>query len=122
LPDFDLIPLVFGLADEACVAEELNRWVSPSTLFIASSDLSHYHDYEQAVRLDRATIDSILQLDAPAVCEAEACGHSPVTALIHLARAHHWQPRLFSYQNSGDTSGDRSRVVGYAAIGFYSST
>jgi hypothetical protein len=113
------LPIVFGEVDEESVAQELSRWVSASTLVIASSDLSHYHGYDDAIALDRSTIESILALDISAASQAEACGRSPIATLLHLAVWHNWEPRLLGYQNSGDTAGDRTRVVGYAAIGFY---
>src|SRR5664280_118790 len=119
LTKFSLTPLVFGAVDEEAVAKALNDWVSPSTLIIASSDLSHYHAYDEAVSLDRLTLDMILRLDAEAVCHAEACGRSPVAALLYMARWNSWEARLLNYKNSGDTSGERGRVVGYWAIGFY---
>ena len=119
LGKFDLSPLVFGEVNEHAVAQELKSWVSPTTLFIVSSDLSHYHDYEEAVPLDRSTIDSILRLDVDAVSQAEACGRSPLATLLHLAKWQDWEPQLLGYQNSGDTAGDKSRVVGYTAIAFY---
>ncbi len=114
-----LSPLIFGEVDEQAVAQELSKWVSPTTLIIASSDLSHFHTYDEAVTLDRSTIDAILRLDIEAVREAEACGRSPVATLLHLATWNQWEARLLGYQNSGDTAGDKDRVVGYAAIGFY---
>ncbi len=119
LGKFDLSPLVFGEVDEHAVAQELKSWVSPTTLFVVSSDLSHYHDYEEAVPLDRSTIDSILRLDVDAVSQAEACGRSPLATLLHLAKWQNWEPQLLGYQNSGDTAGDKARVVGYSAIAFY---
>jgi len=119
LGKFTLSPLVFGEVDELAVAQELGSWVSPSTLFIVSSDLSHYHDYEKAVPLDRSTIDSILRLDIEAVSQAEACGRSPLATLLQLATWQNWEPQLLGYENSGDTAGDKERVVGYTAIAFY---
>ena len=119
LGKFTLSPLVFGEVNEQAVARELTTLVSENTLFIVSSDLSHYHDYDTATSLDRETIEAILRLDVPAVGAAEACGRSPLKALLHLAAWHKWQPQLLGYQNSGDTAGDRSKVVGYAAIALY---
>jgi hypothetical protein len=121
LRKFTVSPLVFGEVDEQSVAQELSDWVSPSTLFVVSSDLSHYHTYDEAAALDQATIEAILHLDTRAVSQAEACGRSPLAALLQLACWQKWQPRLLGYQNSGDTSGDRARVVGYTAIAFYDS-
>ena len=119
LTHFTLSPLVFGEVDELAVAEALKSWLKSSTLLLASSDLSHYHEYDEAVALDRETIDHMLQLEAESLGHEAACGRGPVSALLHLASWNHWQPRLLKYQNSGDTAGDRERVVGYAAIGFY---
>jgi AmmeMemoRadiSam system protein B len=122
LREFTLLPLVFGAVDERIVAEALDPLVGSSTLLIASSDLSHYRPYDQAVKIDRETLRAILDFDTDAVSKAEACGRSPLTALLHLARARSWQAQLLSYKNSGDTAGDRSRVVGYAAIAFFEPT
>jgi MEMO1 family protein len=119
LTDFTLTPLVFGEVDERAVAEALESWLKPATLLLASSDLSHYRQYDEAVALDLDTIDHLLQLDAESLGPQAACGRGPVSALLYLARWNQWKARLLAYQNSGDTAGDRNRVVGYAAIGFY---
>ena len=122
LDRFELVPLVFGEVDEAEVARRLNEFVDARTFFVASSDLSHYYPYETAQRLDRATVDAIVNLDIDAlVKKGQACGKSPVLALVHLARLRGWKTLLLDYRNSGDTAGDRSRVVGYAAIAFLDS-
>ncbi len=116
LGDFELIPLVFGDVDEVGLAPQLAKLVDEHTFFVASSDLSHYYAYEQAKVLDEETVQSILRLDIEAVRHREACGKGPILALLQLAKAHGWKARLLDLRNSGDTSGDRSRVVGYAAI------
>jgi MEMO1 family protein len=118
LKRFELVPLVFGRVDEEQVAERLKGLVSPKTLFVASSDLSHYYPYDEAKKLDQFTVDAVVRMDLQALASAQACGHSPILALVHLARALGWRPQLLDYRNSGDTAGDRSRVVGYAAIAF----
>ena len=118
LGHFEVVPLVFGNVDEELVAQRLNPLVQPNTFFVASSDLSHYYPYEKAVALDRATVDAIVRLDVDALAQGEACGKSPILALVHLARLRKWKTQLLDYRNSGDTVGDRSRVVGYAAIAF----
>jgi AmmeMemoRadiSam system protein B len=123
LDRFELVPRVFGEVDEAEVARRLNAFVDARTFFVASSDLSHYYPYEKAQQLDRATVDAIVNLDIDGlVNKGQACGKSPVLALVHLARLRGWKTLLLDYRNSGDTAGDRSRVVGYAAIAFFDST
>ena len=62
-------------------------------------------------------MQSILALDAHLTHE-QACGGTPVNGLLLAARRHHLQPRLLGLCNSGDTAGDKSRVVGYAALAF----
>jgi AmmeMemoRadiSam system protein B/AmmeMemoRadiSam system protein A len=120
LSHFELVPLVFGEVDEARVAQRLNALVDADTFFVASSDLSHYFPYEKAKELDKVTVDAILKLDVEAMAsQGQACGKSPVLALMHLARLRGWKTALLDYRNSGDTAGDRSRVVGYSAIAFF---
>jgi AmmeMemoRadiSam system protein B/AmmeMemoRadiSam system protein A len=123
LKNFELIPIVLGrgsdLADR--VSSALDPLMDQNTLLVASSDLSHYLSYPEAVDRDRETIKMILDLNAGKLLTREnaACGKIPILVVINMARRHGWQPMLLHYSNSGDTSGDRSRVVGYAAIAFY---
>lgn len=118
LERFELVPLVFGEVAPSDVASGVSPLVNDRTLVVASSDLSHYYPYEQAKVLDQGTVNAILSMDPAAIERREACGKVPILALVHLARVRHWRPILIDYRNSGDTSGDRSRVVGYAAIAF----
>ena len=122
LGKFELVPLVFGEVNEAEVARRLNAFVDARTFFVASSDLSHYYPYEKAQQLDHATVGAILSLDVDGLVKGQACGKSPILALVHLARLRGWKTELLDYRNSGDTAGDRSRVVGYAAIAFFDSS
>lgn len=119
LAGFQLIPVVFGRADPAKAAAALAQTLDPRTLVVVSSDLSHYHPYAEAGALDRRCTDAICRLDTEAAAQQEACGRTPILALLHLARQQGWQARLLDYRNSGDTAGDKSHVVGYAAIAFY---
>jgi len=123
LKNFELIPIVLGhdsgLADRVSAA--LDPLMDQNTLVVASSDLSHYLSYPEAVARDRETINMILDLNAGKLRTREnaACGRIPILVVINMARRHGWQPMLLHYSNSGDTAGDHSRVVGYAAIAFY---
>ena len=116
---FSLVPVVCGQMDTARAARALSGIVDDQTLVIASSDLSHYHTYDQAVELDRGCVDAICRLDIRAMEGSEACGRTPILILMHLARDRGWKARLLDMRNSGDTSGAKGRVVGYAAIAFY---
>ena len=125
LKQFKILPVVFGDADPAAVAQALAPLVDDQTLVIASSDLSHYHPYEEARALDRQTVKWICDLNIAALqapdAEGSACGRMPILALLHLAKLKGWKPQLLDCRNSGDTAGDKSRVVGYCAVAFTSS-
>lgn len=118
LDRFDLLPLVFGEADPEAVAGRLAGMLDEHALLIASTDLSHYHPYDQARALDQQCVRAICELDLERMKAQEACGKLPVLTLMHLARRKGWQAHLLDYRNSGDTGGDKDRVVGYAAIAF----
>ena len=118
LGNFTLLPLAVGDATDEEVAAVLDRlWGGPETLIVISSDLSHYHAYDEAQRRDRATVAQILALQ-PLTSFEQACGALPVNGLIACARRHGLAPRLVEAKNSGDGVGDRARVVGYASLAF----
>ena len=119
LGKFSLLPVVVGEAPPALVGPLIEAFCDePDTLLLISSDLSHFHRYDEARRIDRETIDRILALQSGLLGE-QACGARPINGLLRVAAARGWQARLLAHCNSGDTAGDRQRVVGYAAIGFY---
>lgn len=119
LEDFELVPLVVGDADGDEVAAVLEcLWGGPETLVVISSDLSHYHDYATAQRMDRATSESIVTLHPERLGYEDACGRIPVSGLLRLARQRGLRGELVDLRNSGDTAGDKQRVVGYGAYAF----
>ncbi|MFN3593739.1 MAG: AmmeMemoRadiSam system protein B [Thiobacillaceae bacterium] len=116
LDEFSLVPLAVGGASAEEVAEVLELvWGGDETLIVVSSDLSHYLPYEEARRIDASTARAILDLRTDLVGE-QACGAHPVNGLLLAARRHRLRPHLLDLRNSGDTAGDRSRVVGYGAF------
>jgi AmmeMemoRadiSam system protein B len=116
LGEFSLIPLVVGNASAADVAGALELvWNGPATLVIVSSDLSHYHSYETATRMDRETSTLIEALDYQAIDCDHACGSTPVAGLLLYAKQHDLSVTTVDLRNSGDTAGPRDRVVGYGA-------
>jgi AmmeMemoRadiSam system protein B len=119
LDHFELVPLVVGDASAEEVAEVLEQlWGGPETLVVISSDLSHYHDYATAQRMDRATSESIVSLHPERLGYEDACGRIPVSGLLLLASQRGLQGELIDLRNSGDTAGDKLRVVGYGAYAF----
>ena len=118
LDDFRLVPFVVGHTSGHEVAEVIDLlWGGPETLIVISSDLSHYLPYATARQKDQATTASILQL-APLTEFEQACGALPINGMIEVARRRGLMPTLLDLRNSGDTAGDKSRVVGYASFAF----
>lgn len=116
LPSFALVPLVIGDASAQEVAEVLRRlWGGPETAIVVSSDLSHYHDYDTARRLDAATAAAIERGEWQSLGPSEACGFLAVAGLIVETNRRGLTPRQLALCNSGDTAGGRERVVGYGA-------
>jgi MEMO1 family protein len=119
LDDFSLVPLVVGDADADQVAEVLELlWGGDETLIVISSDLSHYLPYDTARRIDQETAQAIIALE-DGIDYHQACGAMPINGLIEAVRRHDLQPALLDLRNSGDTAGDKSRVVGYGAFAFH---
>jgi MEMO1 family protein len=113
---FQLVPLAVGDASAAEVSEVVERlWGGGETLIVVSSDLSHYMTYNQARAVDRLTAQRIAALDTN-LDPCEACGARALNGALLAARRHGLQAELLDLRNSGDTAGDRHRVVGYAAL------
>jgi MEMO1 family protein len=118
LSEFKLLPLAVGYAEPADVARVLDAlWGGDETLIVVSSDLSHYLAYRDAQEIDRATAQSIVDLRSD-IDHEQACGATPVAGLAISARQHGLHARLIDLRNSGDTAGDKDRVVGYGAFAF----
>ena len=118
LEDFRIVPFAVGEASAAEVAAVIERlWGGAETLIVVSSDLSHYHPYATARQIDRGTAAAILALDS-SLDHEQACGATPINGFALCARRRYLKPELIDLRNSGDTAGDKSRVVGYAAFAF----
>ena len=122
LGNFELVPLAVGNCTAAEVAEVLDRlWGGEETLIVISSDLSHFHTYREAQRIDDETAHHILALEALTDFE-QACGALPINGLLAVARQRGLTVERVAQCNSGDTAGDKSRVVGYASFALYEPT
>ena len=116
LGEFSLVPFAVGMASVDEVAEVIERlWGGPETLVVLSTDLSHYHPYDEARRIDARTVERIAAFAADLDHE-EACGATPLNGLLALAKRKGLSVRLLAACNSGDTAGGKGQVVGYSAF------
>jgi hypothetical protein len=125
LGGFKLVPIVMGDQTydiERTLGVELAKMIGPETLIVASSDLSHFHTYDQASTLDHKTLNAIAEWDYLSMSRNfsqqiwEACGGGPiVAAMIAAERLGATQAKVLKYANTGDVTGERARVVGYGA-------
>jgi AmmeMemoRadiSam system protein B/AmmeMemoRadiSam system protein A len=128
-PGYGIVPVVMGSPSPdlaAAFAEVLaNQFRGRKVLYVASSDMSHYLPYKQANKKDTGTLDIISNGEIETLVrqcstrESELCGLGPVQVMMHLAKKMGIEGgTVLKYQNSGDTAGDRNRVVGYGSIAF----
>lgn len=116
LNDFKIVPIVAGDASPEQVAQVIEAlWGGDETLIVISSDLSHYHDYATAKKLDQLTSKRIERQQYELLTGEAACGKVPVSGLLKVARDKSLSVKAIDLRNSGDTAGDKSRVVGYGA-------
>lgn len=113
-----ILPIICGEVAPEELALELEKIVDNKTVIIASSDLSHYLPYDQAVATDSLANDLIPKADPEKARDVNACGIIPILTLLHLAKKLSWHGHFVDYKNSGDTQGDKSRVVGYGSYAF----
>jgi AmmeMemoRadiSam system protein B/AmmeMemoRadiSam system protein A len=131
LKDFTIVPIVIGSPTRQTFEHlvlKLSEIIDKNTLLVASTDLSHYHDYLKAKEMDSKVIAAIERLSLVdterllSTGESELCGGYPVLIAMEVARmAGANTGVLFDYANSGDVTGDKDKVVGYASIGLYNS-
>lgn len=120
LHDFLLLPLLVGNADPEDVAALLEAYKGgPETLILVSSDLSHFMSHAEAAVFDAETSRSIETLETEGWAWESACGRIPILGLLLLARHLNLEVETLDLRNSGDTAGDRDRVVGYGAWSFH---
>jgi hypothetical protein len=114
--DWVLTPVAVGVADSSDVTKALDTlWGGPETLIVVSSDLSHYHDYATAQRLDEQTSRWIEELNSAKLSGQRACGFVGIRGLLQSAGRRGLHVTTLDVRNSGDTAGPRNEVVGYGA-------
>ena len=114
---FTLVPIVVGQGDALQVAAVIGFLQSRGALVLISSDLSHFLSYEQAREVDARTSSAITRL-ATDIEPQQACGCHAINGLNSFAKSQGWEAQLLARNNSGDTAGDKARVVGYGAYAY----
>ena len=119
LESFTLIPLLVGRSSAEDISDILEAlWGGDETLIVISSDLSHFESYSAAQRKDRATSQAIVSFSYRRLRGEDACGYRAIQGLLRLAKSKEMVGEIVDLRNSGDTAGDKSRVVGYGAYMF----
>ncbi|HZP10388.1 AmmeMemoRadiSam system protein B [Methyloceanibacter sp.] len=118
LGGFTLIPLLVGDAAPQQVADVIRAVMDRRTLLVVSTDLSHYLSDREAEARDLATASTIERLDYATLGPYDACGYAALNGALCAAQQNGWRVARLDLRNSGRTSGDLSRVVGYGAWAF----
>lgn len=131
LPDARIVPIILGgrsFDDAVILSDALAALLNSrdDCLIVASTDMSHYHEYDKANVIDGKTVSILSGMKAREIYgaettgECEICGIMPVTALLLTAEKLGYDSlKVLKYANSGDTYGDKSRVVGYVSAVIY---
>jgi MEMO1 family protein len=114
----EVLPLVVGEISNEDVKRIAESFINFDGLFVFSTDLSHFFQYETARIKDERTIKIIEELNFKRLNEIDACGKFPLLIAMYLCKLKKFKPKLVEYKNSGDVTGDKSSVVGYASFIF----
>lgn len=119
---FELIPLVVGNTNPDETGEVIEElWGGEETLIVISTDLSHYHSYEEAYKIDKETCRDVRNLNLENIHPEKMCGSRPVAGILNVARKKKLKAKLVDFCNSGDIEMEdvtvsKDRVVGYASF------
>jgi MEMO1 family protein len=114
-----LVPLIIGQSDPENVQKIVDELIRQDVFIIISTDLSHFHSYKEARKMDRKTKTMIESLDYDHLNGEMACGHYPLSGLLKWAAENNGKIETLDLKNSGDTGGDKSQVVGYGSFALY---
>ncbi len=120
IQEFKLVPIVVGQCSIESISNLLLRYINnPHDLIVISTDLSHFLEYFEAQQHDQATSDKIMSFKYDQFASNDACGRIPMAGMLKLAKQSDLFIQQLDMRNSGDTAGDKDRVVGYGAWGLY---
>ncbi|TNF27697.1 MAG: AmmeMemoRadiSam system protein B [Deltaproteobacteria bacterium] len=118
LGEVPILPLLASHVRSDEVERVLEAALRPDDLLVVSSDLSHYHPYDEARQRDRRTLEAIVSGHGETLRGDDACGYLGIRAALDVGARRGWRRTLLGYQSSGDTAGDKDAVVGYGAVAF----
>jgi len=121
LPEAKIIPIIVGQLNENQITnfvKLLDKYLDDNTVLIVSVDLSHYHSYQEALDIDKESIQNILNLNSKDILRDEIDAPWAVSAVLELAKLRDYKAQLLNSTNSGDITGDKTRVVGYSSFVF----
>ena len=113
-----IVPLLIGHSSPESIDRVLEATLRADDLLLISSDLSHFHPYDDARQRDICTLEHVLAGRWQHLGSSMACGYRGLAAALRLAEKREWKKRLIDYRCSGDTAGNKRRVVGYGAVSF----
>lgn len=114
----EILPIVVGQITQKEAEVYAKQFEDFKGVFIFSTDLSHFLNYDSAKARDNRTIKAIESLDTNNIDKIDACGIYPLMIFLELAKLKGWKPKLLEYKNSGDITGNKDKVVGYASFSF----
>ena len=120
LPNVKVLPLLNGDVSVNEVTKVFSKlWSRPDVCFVISSDLSHFHSYAEAQQIDQQTAQLINAGNWQSLNGARACGYKGIQGLLNLENSPSFDIKALQLINSGDTAGDKQRVVGYGSWAIY---
>ncbi|MDP2926340.1 MAG: AmmeMemoRadiSam system protein B [Nanoarchaeota archaeon] len=114
----EILPLMIGDITKEKAKEIALKISEVPAIYIFSTDLSHFLKYEDAKSTDLGTIHILESMNSDLLSSIEACGYYPLMILLELCKIKKTKLHLIEYKNSGDVTGDKSQVVGYASFWF----
>lgn len=116
LNEFEFLPLIVGETETEQIVDIIEYFNEhQGTLIVISTDLSHFYDYQTAIAKDARTAKAIEYFESEKISVDDACGAYPLRGVLAAAKKNEWRINRLGICNSGDTGGERRRVVGYGA-------
>ncbi|MGV8152441.1 MAG: AmmeMemoRadiSam system protein B [Candidatus Nanoarchaeia archaeon] len=114
----EIMPLMIGQITDKEAASIAKKIAKIKAIYVFSTDLSHFLEYNKAKEKDKKSLELIQKLDFTNINNIDACGIYPLLVFKNLCKIKKYKPHLIEYKNSGDITKDKDSVVGYASFWF----